>query len=64
MPQMPVTIREGLALGRAVFAAGCSLVDGGLGGCTADFRYGLAVYVKDSSTGAWAASGARLLTYI
>ena len=43
---------------------GCGLTDSGPYVCTADFRFGLAVYVKDSITGAWAASGARLLTDI
>lgn len=46
----------------AIFLTGCALLDDGPQVCTADFRFGLAVYVKDSSTGAWAASGARLLT--
>lgn len=41
---------------------GCELVSAGVKVCTAEFRYGLAVYVKDANTGAWAASGARLLT--
>jgi hypothetical protein len=30
--------------------------------CTADFRLGLSVRVKDSATVAWAASGSRLIT--
>jgi hypothetical protein len=30
--------------------------------CTADFRFGLAVHVKDSATHAWTASGAHLIT--
>src|SRR5918993_476422 len=42
----------------------CGLFDNLGVACTTDFRFGLAVHVKDSSTGAWAASGARLLTYL
>jgi hypothetical protein len=58
-------MRKGLAaLVLSVLTYGCGLVDDGLRVCTAEFRFGLAVFVKDSSTGAWAASGARLLTYI
>lgn len=43
----------------ATMASSCPLPTDGYV-CTADFRFGLAVRVKDSATLAWAASGARL----
>lgn len=49
-----------LALSSVALVSGCGLV--APGACTTDFRFGLVVYVQDSVTGAWAASGARLLT--
>jgi hypothetical protein len=49
----------GLALLAGVVS--CNLVTGDRV-CTADFRYGLAVFVKDSATSAAAASGATLVT--
>jgi len=51
--------RFGLALLAGVVS--CNLVTGDRV-CTTDFRYGLAVFVKDSATGAAAASGATLVT--
>lgn len=51
-------------VGLMVSVTGCGILDQGPVACTADFRFGLAVYVKDSMTDNWAASGARLLTDI
>lgn len=60
--RLHVTLITGAAAGAALVASSCGLVDPTI--CTSDFRFGLAVYVKDSSTGAWAASGARLFSDI
>ena len=45
-----------------IVLGGCSVIDVGPRACTADFRFGLQLFVQDSVTGAWAASGARLIT--
>jgi hypothetical protein len=58
------SIRRQVCTLAIAFITGCGLIDGGPTVCTADFRFGLAVYVKDSLSGAWAASGAQLQTDI
>ena len=50
-----------LAIMATTMVSGCPLPTEGYG-CTADFRLGLSVRVKDSATLAWTASGSRLIT--
>ena len=44
--------------------SGCGILDQAPTVCTSDFRFGLSVYVRDSVTGIFAASGAQLLTEV
>ncbi len=50
-----------LPAGAAFVLTGCGLLDSFAAGCDASYNFGLAVYVRDSVTGAGIASGAQLV---
>ena len=50
-----------LSAGAALVLGGCGLLDSLAAGCDASYNFGLAVYVRDSVTGAGIASGAQLV---